>query len=207
MKWVSEGIKIADTYEDDKYKIIGYGATPSTTDMSSTTTEHYGVLAVLTLLHAMNKMYKHEVQFLPITIISDSKETVERANKIDDPTNISKTLTPDYDLGEMIRQLKTDLPYRINVTWIKAHQDKNSKGKKAYGPLTQEAYLNCKADQYAKEGAALSIRECSQSRTIYSTTVIGFYDKQGKRIQNLCQHLQTKMSGEIMKEYLCEKNV
>lgn len=67
-------------YDNDEDKIIGYGATSLTDKMPSTTTEQYGVLSILLILNALYKIHGNTDQLYPITIISDSKETVKRIN-------------------------------------------------------------------------------------------------------------------------------
>ena len=66
--------------------------TPQTDGMNSTTTEQYALIATLLLIYAVQKTYQVTTQAQPIIIVTDSQETVHRANTPHIPTNIKETL-------------------------------------------------------------------------------------------------------------------
>ena len=122
-------------YERDDKRVIGYGSTPRSTDTSSQTTEIYGLLAVVVCIYIVIKQQKLEDhQNLGVTIYADNKEALEKGKKRDEPMNISETLTPDYDLGELLRAVIKIIPAKINFQWIKGHQDELSNGENFIDP-------------------------------------------------------------------------
>ena len=85
-------------YDHSRNRCQGWGCTPSSDTITSTTTEHYGLITILVVLQAVQDIYQIKRQRCPVDIWIVNEETVKRANNTDVPINISETMVPDYDL-------------------------------------------------------------------------------------------------------------
>ena len=75
--------------------------------MSSLTTEHYGLIGLLTILHILCKKYRlrREECFDEVKIYIDNKTVVERCKKEQDLINLSDYSVPDQDLWSLTTEL------------------------------------------------------------------------------------------------------
>jgi ribonuclease HI len=190
----------------DQGVIEGFGAAPNSDTMSSTTTESYGLIGVLILLHIICIKYQlcSEECFGAVKIYIDNKIVVERGNTTQELINLSDYNIPDQDLWTMITDLRKRLPIKVNIEWIKGHQDENKFGKRKYGPFTNEVSINIRADELAKMGMQLGEQECVK-RPNMSTTVLSLYDSDNKYISDVRRYITETINGARMMEYMQEK--
>jgi hypothetical protein len=93
--------------------------------MSSSLTEHYGAITVLTVLVVL-VIAHHDVetaQWPDTTLLIDNKEVVTRGNNLP-PTflNDFTYLMLGYDLWMVLVELQANLKFGIMFKWIKSHQ-------------------------------------------------------------------------------------
>jgi hypothetical protein len=105
--------------------IEGFALSPNSNMMSSSPTEHYGAIAILTTLIVLLDFHS-DIQHKkwPTTVLLiDNEEVVKRGNRLN-PTfmNMSQYLTHDYDLWLVLSSLQLQLPMTIEFEWIKSHQ-------------------------------------------------------------------------------------
>ena len=104
-------------YNTDSNHIYGYASTPTSTAMSSLTTELYGVIStvlcvyLISTQHNITKGKDHRV-----VIVADNKEAIQTGGCKETPMNISETLTAEHDLGQLLQEL-------IHIT---SHQSKST---------------------------------------------------------------------------------
>ena len=58
-------------------------------------------------------------------------------------------MVPEYDLWRLIWDCKHSTSVKINVKWVKGHQDEDTKGQKIHGPFQREVQLNIDMDEKA----------------------------------------------------------
>ena len=139
-------------WDTDKQRICGEAPTPHSTNISSLTTELYGLLASTLLVYILGKKYDTDQNFnASTTITADNKQAIQMGNEWNTPLNISETNTHEYDLWTLLYQLKTAAPLNLSYKWIKGHQDQLKTGEKIYGPFTRPVQLNIQMDNLAKE--------------------------------------------------------
>ena len=192
-------------YNKDNMGCHGWGVTPESDSITSTTTEQYALIIILLVLYAIQKHKQITRQKNIIYILTDSKETEKRANDHETPFNVSETLKTDYDLWQLIIKLQQINKLKMKVKWIKAHQDEDKHGNRIIGPLSREVSLNCQVDALAKQGAKAAESGIRICRTAYSTTKIALYGEDGIYIQDLQQYILLKTNGKDLKEYIKTK--
>jgi hypothetical protein len=134
--------------------IVGYGPAPSGDKMSSLTTESYGLIGLLILLHVICSKYQlcSDECFNEVTIYIDNKTLVERGNRSQELINLSDYSIPDQDLWSLVTELRSKLPIVLKLKWIRGHQDLNKRGEQIHSPFLKEVYLNILVDDLAKQG-------------------------------------------------------
>ena len=197
-RWGGHGY-IIQTSKDSIERYEGYATTPTSDAMTSQTTEHYGLLGIVLLLHcisiAHNIRKKDEAK---IQIYIDNKEVSERGNRKYNPQNVSEYLQPDSDLWALTTNLITILPIEIKVEWIRSHQDSTNYGIKTYGPYPLPAQMNIDSDILAAKGLN---KNNKVRRATYSTSALNLYTKEGLQIEKFHHHRTIKKNGVIMKQY------
>jgi hypothetical protein len=113
------------TKTTDEGHISGSALSPNSNKMSSSPTEHYGAIAVLTVLMVLIQHHNvHTKQWPIVTLVIDNKEVVDRGDDLwPSFMNVNQYLTHDYDLWLVMGDLQRWLPLRINFEWIRSHQD------------------------------------------------------------------------------------
>ena len=100
--------------------IKGYGPSPDSDCMSSLTTEHYGLLGLLVVLHVICKMHlltKDEC-FNSVIIWIDYKTVVERSTKKQEVINTSDYAVPEQDMWAITTELIKKMPIELEIRWI-----------------------------------------------------------------------------------------
>ena len=153
--------------------IIGYGPSPKSDDMSSMTTEHYGLIRLLVTLHMICLRYSlcQEECFNAVLIYVDNKTVVERCNKKQVLINLSDYSVPDQDLWALTTELLEKIPIRLEIRWVQGHQDENRRGNKIHGPFPQEVQMKILVDELASRGLDLE-GENQQIRPTFKNTAI-----------------------------------
>ena len=126
--------------------LYGGGRLSPSPAVTSQHTEHYGAIAVLTVLLAMQQCLPGP--FPTITIWLDNNHTVDRMQSSPTPTGGSKQYTSaDFELWQLIVMIRNCLTFTLNVQWVKAHQDKQQNIQ----DLPLSARLNVVVDDIASK--------------------------------------------------------
>ena len=191
----------------DQGMIKGSAPTPISTEMTSLTTEIYGLLAVTILLKAITVHYQEDnIINTPVRIYCDNEQAVNMANNLDPPINTSETIVPEYDLQALIHKIKAITMVPIQYIWIKGHQDEDkSTGMKIFGPFPRPVELNIIADQEAHR-TAHATKHISVKRPIYGTTIMGAYTMDNTYISDMKKEITNSMHKQNLWLYLQKKN-
>ena len=189
--------------EDD---IVGYGPSPRSDRMSSLTTENYGLIGLLMMLHVLCRKYRlcQEECFGTVTILIDNKTVVERGNVSQDLINLSDYNIPDQDLWSLTTELIKKLPIKVQMKWVKGHQDTNKYGERIHGPFTKEVQMNILVDELATRGIKMG-ENTRIRRPNFSTSGISIYDKNDLHISDIRGFMTETVNGNRMIEYLKER--
>jgi hypothetical protein len=115
--------------------------------MSSQRAELTGMLAGLRFLHHFALFHNITHCSRPVVIVCDNKSAIGYATPPHSPTSAIQSNSPDYDLTRSIHDTITLLPFKVELKWVKGHQD----SKKPFDSLSREAQLNVIADSLASE--------------------------------------------------------
>ena len=126
----SQGFVISSEVKDQE--IEGWGPAPASNNMSSLTTENYGLLGLLIVLHMICKKFKinRDEYFDSVLVYIDNKTVVERGSMEQTLINLSDYAVPEQGLWTLTTELIKALPIEVTVKWVKGQQDKNSFGEK-----------------------------------------------------------------------------
>ena len=195
-----------NNYYHDDNKVYGFGPNPKSDDMSSQTSEHYGLLGLLCVLHAICIKYKLQANecFGKVDLYIDNKNVVARGNNPAPTVNLSDFLLPDYDLWALTSNLIDALPISIECIWIKSHQDVNEYSEKIFGPFSRPVQLNIQADELANRGLQAALKE-QITKPVFSTTVMGLYEYDGHEISDLRRYLLRTINGTALMDYYRSK--
>ena len=193
-------------YDSDEMCIVGNAVTPQSTNMSSLTTELYGLIATTLIVYIIeNKYCKDYNGMVKTTLTADNEQAITMGNKWNFPINISETQQHEYDLWSLLWKLQNACSTKIHYEWIRGHQDVNKAGEKVFGPHTRPVQLNIKMDKLAKEAMILA-KETTVIRPTYSTTVMGCYTKTNMLIGDLHEYIQYVTTATPLIAYLMKKN-
>ena len=186
--------------------IDGWGPSPNSDDMSSLTTEHYGLIGLLVILHILCKQYKlcREECFGVLIIYIDNRTVIERGMKRQELVNISDYVVPDQDLWSLTTELIDALPITIHLRWVRGHQDTNTFGETIHGPYQQDVMMNIKVDDLARRGMKEGANDIKK-KLVLSTEVISLHKKNGVQIKNLRKYMVEKNNGQELKEYMMRR--
>ena len=182
--------------------IKGYDQSPESAEMSSLTTEHYGLIGLLTILHILCKKYRlrREECFDEVKIYIDNKTVVERCKKEQDLINLSDYSVPDQDLWSLTTELLKKMPIKVEVRWVRGHQDENRYGEKIHGPFSKEVQMNILVDELAGRRMGRD-NNTKIKRPTFKSTVISLYDKDEIYITDVRKHMVEKVNGKRMIDY------
>ena len=182
--------------------IMGWGPTPDSDDMSSMTTEHYGLIGIIVVLHAVCKKFKigKGECFGNVKIYIDNKTVVTRGKFKQDTINLSDFSVPDQDLWTLTTELINALPIAVTLRWVKGHQDTNIYGNRVHGPFMPEVMLNILVDDLASKGLRRGEQDIT-IKPILASTAIALYDTEGRQITNLRHYLVQRVNGGALREY------
>lgn len=191
-------------FDTDEDCIIGRAPTPTTDTMSSLTTEQYGALGVVLLLHMVCIIHKITASDHVVDIYLDNEEVTKRGGQSEKPMNVSSYLAADFDVWQLIVDLIQALPISARLRWVKGHQDLNNKGETIHGPFTRPAQLNIKMDAFAEEGRRQGNNSVIHTPT-WSTTVAQLYTQNGMATTNIRKFITESTNGEALLEYYLER--
>ena len=186
--------------------IQGYGPSPTSDKMSSLTTENYGLIGILILLHMLCKKYQlcRDECFGSVIVYIDNKTVVERGNNSQELINLSDYNIPDQDLWSLTTEIIKKLPIRLQIKWVRGHQDRDIRGEKIYGPFTTDVQMNILVDDLASKGMKLG-----QGKTIrrpnFSTSVISVYDQENVHISDVRGYMTETVNGKRMIKYVMSR--
>ena len=183
-------------------EIRGCGKSPTSDDMSSLTTEHYGLIGLLIMLHGLCKRFRlcRDECFDQVIIYIDNNTVVKRGTEEQSLMNIRDYAVPDQDLWSLTTELIQSLPIDIELQWIRGHQDTNEYGQCVYGPFNRDVSMNILTDELADEGLWLE-GDKTLHRPTFSTTVMALYTKEDIQVSNIRSYMNEKVNGGMMEEY------
>lgn len=191
--------------KDDKGRMIGYASTPRSNDMTSLTSEMYGVLATTVCVYCIWKQNQHRYPgistFPAVKVYLDNKEAIDKANAKTTKLNVSEHLKPEYDLETTLWDIQSILPVKIKYIWVKGHQNELKDGTKIFGPFPRDVQLNIDMDYYASKGCQLP---CTP-RAMYWHTKMAVYGNDEAMANNIELFLYEKNNGSILHSYVAEK--
>ena len=199
------GYFLCDTTNTTRY-LQGFAISPTSNAMSSLTTETYGSLALITLLHlvCIRSRLALDDNLPDMTLYIDNKELVQRFNVRPSGNNISDYLRPGYDDWVLLWELKEALPLTVTAVWVGSHQDLNNQGQQVHGPFSLPVMINLKAD----EMATISHRHISTEpllRQSLSTSGASLSRQDGTHISDLRQSILLDTNGRRLLDYYYEK--
>ena len=190
----------------DVVEIKGWGPSPESDEMSSLTTEHYGLLGLLVTLHLVCKKFKltNDKCFDSVIIYIDNKTVVERGTEEQELINLSDYAIPDQGLWAITTELITALPIKIELKWVRGHQDTNKYGEKIHGPFRKKVMLNIQVDDLARRGMDMG-RDTITAKPTLSTETISIYTKNEVQIIDLRKFMVNNKNGKELETYIKEK--
>ena len=196
-------LRETDRENDD---LVGYGPSPKSDDMSSMTTEHFGLIGLLVILHLLCVKFSlcKEECYDTVVVYIDNKTVVDRSNKRQELINISDYSVPDQDLWALTTELIEKLPIALEIRWIKGHQDENMHGEKIHGPFYPDVQMNILVDRLASRG--MNLEEDKQPRRpTFKNTAISVYTKDNVYITDIRKYITEKVNGNRLMEYYQRK--
>ena len=192
--------------DTDIGNISGVGISTMSDTMSSQTSEHQGLIGLLCILHAVCIKYllNEGECWGEVIVLIDNKNVVERANKAQDPFNVSDYQIPDQDLWAITSALIKSLPIRLQCRWIRGHEDTNERGEKIHGPFLRSTQLNMWSDKLASTGLKRSEWEKIEAKP-FSFTKVVLKTTEGLAIRDLRKYMLRTKNGEEILNYYREK--
>jgi hypothetical protein len=180
--------------DSDLGQIKGAATSPHSDHMSSAPTEHYGALAVLTILIVL--LYHHNEDGLgwpSVPLYIDNEEIVDRGNSNPKFRNVQQYLAHDYDLWVTTRVLQKSLQLKVAFEWIRGHQIAEEQKDNVLAVL-----LNIEVDamataQYKKE-------ETPPHRGAFHSGVVCFHQK-GFHVQKVTNAIMSRESDSSIIDY------
>ena len=204
-QWGSHAYSLR-SWDNDEGKIIGKAPTPSTTKMTSLTTEIYGLLSTTILLYSITKFYKKEIQENKcVTIFCDNEQATKMYNDTNQAINITETNIPEYDIKLLIQKITNLIPVQVHFQWIKGHQNELNNGERIHGPFPRLVQTNIEMDTKAAE-AILIAKSIQIKRPTYCTTQLGLYNKNNEFVYDIREQLLYNNRYNDLWTYLKDKN-
>ena len=188
------------------YGMEGWGPSPDSDGMSSMTTEHYGLIGLLVVVHIICKMYKlsSDECFDELVIYIDNKTVISRGNEAQELINLSDYAVPDQDLWRLTTELIKALPIKIRIKWVRGHQDTNVYGELTYGPFACDVMMNIRADDLANKGMTLGVGKVKK-KNVLSTEVISLFNNDEIQISNLRRYMVQRINGKELQDYMMKR--
>jgi hypothetical protein len=166
--------------------------------MSSTTTELFGYIAAVVMIHVL--IIAHDITDGSIKIYIDNLEAGKKGE--DDPWLLytGDYLQPDYDLTVLLRALITLSPVKITAQWVASHQDELPNGESIHGPFLRNVQLNQTVDILAAAGRNQGANRVTHKH-VFSTTQLQLYSPTGIAITHLGRYLLDTHNGSILRDY------
>ena len=92
------------------------------------------------------------------------------------------------------------MPIRVEIRWVRGHQDENRYGKKIHGTFIREVQMNILVDELAGRGMG-SNNKTKIIRPTFKSTVISLYDTYDVYITDVRKLMIEKVNGKRMIEY------
>jgi hypothetical protein len=184
---------------DNKVHVEGFALSPNSNKMSSSLTEHYGAIAVLTILVVLLHHNKTSAKLWPdVILLIDNQEVVDRGDELwPSFMNVSKYLVHDFDLWMVMAELQRRLYLNIDFQWIRGHQTDESiandpihiQMNQAVDALATKAYAL--GDIPAERGAFLAGKVC--------------FHQSGHHVQDVYDAIKSRESDDRLLEYYISK--
>jgi hypothetical protein len=194
----SHAYKLTTKQIDDGH-ISGSALSPNSNKMSSSPMEHYGAIAVLTVLVVLIQHHKVCTKGWPgVTLLIDNKEVVDRGDaKQPSFMNVNQYLTHDYNLWMVMGELQYRIPLRINYEWIRSHQTAETNTD-----INQYIKLNNEVDILATE--AYSDNTIPPERVFFLAGQVCLHQS-GYHVQDVFDAIRSRESDNRLLEYYVSK--
>ena len=205
----SFGVIICPNGNSD-FTYSGFAPIPNSTNPSSLTTEHYGLLTLTAILHIVystsytpeEKQLHTKKTFPAVPVYIDNTELVKRGNRVSPiRLTLKEHSVSDYDLWEFTNLLLKPLPIRLSCEWVKSHQDDNA----ALTDLDLPAQLNVAADQCASAAHHRDYPLPSLQKPFLSSSMIGFFDKDEQEIIHFLSYFTDSFHSQPALQYMADK--
>ena len=198
----SHGYALRDK-RDGKQQLEGWGPSPDSDDMSSMTTEHYGLIGLLVILHIICKKFKlcKDECFDEVTIYIDNKTVIARGDERQNLINLSDYSVPNQDLWQLTTELMDAMPIVIKLKWVRGHQDTNIYGDRIHGPFIPAVQMNIQVDELANRGLTMGANSILR-KELLSTETISLYNEKGVQITNLRHYMKVRINGKELVDYM-----
>ena len=193
------------SYQSDEGRIEGGGKVLCSNGTTSLTAELYGMIGLLSTILLVCTQHSQELNITKeILVTTDNDEVVKQLTNESEPMNVSETWAPEYDLGQLMWEIKTAIPIRVTVKWVKGHQDELENGQKIKGPFTREAQLNILMDKRANKERD-DINSEPPIQHTYKYTAIGLYHHKNVIITYITSFIYNNNNSKKICEYIQRK--
>jgi hypothetical protein len=177
----------------------GYSLSPNSNKMSSSPTEHYGAIAILTILVVVIHHQKVSARGWPdVTLLIDNKEVVDRGEELwPSFMNVSNYLVHDFDLWMVMAELQRRLFLTINFQWIRSHQTDVS-------PETDSTLVQLNNDVDILASKAYSAQSALVERGTFLAGSV-CYHQSGHHVQDIYDAIRSRESNERIIDYYRSK--
>jgi hypothetical protein len=179
--------------------ISGAAMSPHSDRMSSSPTEHYGAIAMLTTLIVLFEHHGLTAKTLPsLTLLIDNKEVVDRGSVLyPEFMNIKEYLTHDYDLWCVLSNLQINLKTTVHFEWIKGHQSLTDEE-----PSKDSIQINNDVDKLASDMYKFNLP--SPHRGVFHSGIVCFHQN-GFHIQDIFKAVSSHESDKDLIDYYISK--
>ena len=186
--------------------ITGDAATPGNPDtISSLRSEHFGALAIMVIMLALEWKYSLEATG-HILLHIDNMEVVNRTKYgVDDAMAADKHIKTDFDVWNETHKITQMLHTNVCAKWVKGHQDKyRNKKQGGVGPMPMEAHYNILVDRRAERRRKESTHTYP---TLPMTSDTASVLINGTFITTkLDEHIRHEMTAGPLRDYIKRKN-
>ncbi len=202
----SHGIYLRNKYDITTQLSVSMRS-PRSNNMSSLTTEHFGVIGLAVILHVLCAVFEitDQDRVPDLTLVIDNAQVSDRILTQPEPFNTGDYISPEMDLWLLQWQLLDNLPFFLRPHLLKSHQDTTPAGHRLIGPLSFPVMMNVEAD-YLASNSLHDIRLPIIPRPVYSTSVASLqHTLWNTTIGDLKSYLLHKDNGKILIEYLMKR--
>jgi hypothetical protein len=186
--------------------ITGDAVTPGHPDtISSLRSEHYGAMAILLVILAIE--WKYSIRHTGFILLHiDNTEVVNRIKYgVDNRMAADKHSKTDFDVWYESHIITSTLNSTVCAKWVKGHQDKYLQEKQGgVGPMPKEAHFNILVDRQAeqrRELSSITFPTIPMPTDAASLVIKGYFVT-----TKIDEHIRLMMTANPLIEYIQQKN-